>query len=187
MVFLDSNYQFVKKINCENFGIPEQIHGIKVANLCIKLVDYIELELDKESLYLAALIHDIGLGKIDRSLINKNGKLTSEEKLIIKDHSLYSAEMCQEIGLSDEIVSTVLYHHENLDGSGYPEGIGKKEIPVASKILRICDVFVALTSKRPYRDKFTVEESLEIMEGVVNTFDEFLLSNFRNMIFEKND
>jgi putative nucleotidyltransferase with HDIG domain len=182
VIIVDDNFHFVKSISKENFGVPEQIHGIKVANLCVRLAEFIECEINKEDLYLAALIHDIGLGKIDRDIINKSGELDIDEREMVNTHSAHSAEICEEIGFSEEIINTVLYHHENSDGTGYPEGRNSIEIPLGAKILRICDVFVALTSDRPYRGKFSILEAIEVMDEFNENFDSWLFEEFKKMI-----
>lgn len=181
---MDDNFHFAKNISKESFEVPDQIHGIKVANLCVRLAEFIKCDINKEDLYLAALIHDIGLGKIDKDIINKNGKLDNDEREMVNTHSRFSAKICEEIGFNEEIINTVLYHHENSDGSGYPEGRNSKEIPLGAKILRICDVFVALTNDRPYRQKFSVDEAIEVMDEFNENFDIWLFEEFRKMMKE---
>ncbi len=73
--------------------------------------------------------------------------------------------------MSDSICDTVRYHHENYDGSGYPDNLAGEAIPLSSRIIRVCDVFAALTSDRPYRKKFSEEEAIALMIEEINHFD----------------
>ncbi|MGX8728838.1 MAG: HD-GYP domain-containing protein, partial [Lachnospiraceae bacterium] len=71
----------------------------------------------------------------------------------------------------EKICEAVLYHHENFDGSGYPENLSGEEIPLGARIIRVCDVFAALTSDRPYRKHFSIEDALQLMIDEITNFD----------------
>ncbi|SKC58981.1 HD-GYP domain-containing protein [Maledivibacter halophilus] len=104
---------------------------------------------------VAGLLHDIGKTKIDRNILNKPGPLTNAEYEIVKKHSTYGFKIIEKQDISYNIKMAVLMHHERYDGSGYPLRAKNNEINNYAKIVAIADVYDALTSKRPYRDKFS--------------------------------
>jgi len=127
-----------------------------------------------ETIRYAAPMHDVGkIGIPDRILL-KPGKLDSEEWIIMKQHTVIGASILKDSGAEiikmGEIIA--LGHHEKWDGSGYPNKLTGIEIPVVCRICAIADVFDALTSKRPYKEAFSVEKSLAIIrEGKGSHFD----------------
>jgi len=119
-----------------------------------------------KKLYNAALLHDIGKIGIPESILNKNGKLTSEEFEFVKKHPEIGANVVSKIPQLRDLVPIILYHHERTDGSGYPEGLSKDRIPFLARILAVADVFDALVSDRPYRSGITPDEAIRIMENM---------------------
>ncbi|MBU0970798.1 MAG: HD domain-containing protein [Proteobacteria bacterium] len=114
---------------------------------------------------VAGFLHDIGKIKIPRHVINKAGKLSNIEYVLIQSHTAYSTSLLFETQLPRSAMQAILYHHENEDGSGYPCGLSGDQIPLIAKICHIADVFDALTSKRPYKPARTPYEALKIMAG----------------------
>ncbi|HKL00241.1 MAG TPA: HD domain-containing phosphohydrolase [Desulfotignum sp.] len=114
---------------------------------------------------VAGFLHDIGKVKIPKNVINKPGKLNNLEYVIIQSHTAYSISLLFETKLPRSFIEMILYHHENEDGSGYPRGLSRDQIPVLAKICHIIDVFDALTSKRPYKPAKSPFEALTIMAG----------------------
>ncbi len=124
-------------------------------------------------IYLAGLLHDIGKIGIDEAVLRKKGKLTEQEYEYIRKHPLIGAGILREIKQMHDIVPGVLYHHERIDGKGYPGGFAGEQIPLIGKIVGLADGFDAMTSKRTYRDAKTVEQALaEITKGLGTQFDE---------------
>jgi len=114
---------------------------------------------------VSGLLHDIGKIKIPPNILNKNGKLDNLEYIIIQSHTAYSASLLFGTDISRHAMQAILYHHENEDGSGYPTGLSREQIPLIAKICHIADVFDALTSRRPYKEPKTPFEALKIMTG----------------------
>jgi len=128
---------------------------------------------DIHKIYLAGLLHDIGKMGINEAILRKSGKLADEEFEHIHTHPSIGAEILSGMKQMKDIIPGVLYHHERIDGKGYPEGLKGEEIPLIGKIIGIADSFDAMTSKRVYRNAMTVEEALtKIREGLGKQFDE---------------
>ncbi len=134
-----------------------------------------------ESILYAAPLHDIGkIGIPDRILL-KPGKLEPEEWEIMKQHSMIGAGILKQsdsgvIRLAEIIA---LSHHERWDGSGYPRGLAEEDIPLAGRIVAIADVFDALTSKRPYKEAFSLDKAFGIiLEGQGRHFDPAVVDAF---------
>jgi len=102
-------------------------------------------------LELSALLHDIGKIGTRESVLNKEGRLSDEEFLHMKEHVIRGAQILQNIPNMEEVIGGVKYHHEKYDGSGYPEKLKGAEIPIFGRIIAVADTFDAMTSDRPYR------------------------------------
>lgn len=138
------------------------VHAENVARISYEIGLKVELNATElENLFIAAKLHDCGKTMIPYNILNKPGKLTSEEYEIIKKHSMYSAKMLNNIGASNEILKAVLCHHEQFNGCGYPTGIKGEEIPVYSRIIAIADAFDAMTYKRCYGEVKSYKEAIK--------------------------
>ncbi len=148
-------------------------HGICVSNLAYDVGQ--ELKLSQEECYqlaIAGMLHDIGKLRLT-GYINgdEQDPLLIEELKYVRMHSTLGYEELKEQGYSQFVLDSVLYHHENYDGSGYPANLAGEEIPIGARVLRVCDVFCALTSDRPYRKAFETETAIELMIEEVKNFD----------------
>jgi len=126
----------------------------------------------KELGYLvtAALLHDLGKLMIPEPILNKKGRLTAEEYSLMKSHAMMSYDAIRNReDLSAHIKVAVRHHHENVDGTGYPDGVTGDKLTIYAKILHVADVFDALTSKRPYKDAYSTYEALEYLMGNCGT------------------
>lgn len=134
----------------------------------------------------AAPLHDIGKIAIDDSILKKKGKLTDEEFAKIKEHPTIGAQMLddilKEVETNEYLIiarNMAYYHHEKWDGSGYPQGLSKDEIPLSARIMAVADVFDALTSKRTYKDAMPYDKAFAIIEeSSGNHFDPKLVEVF---------
>ena len=141
-------------------------HSLSVAKIVEKMANILNVDLeDFEALMIGARLHDLGkIGVVDRVLL-KPGRLTEEEFSIIKKHPVIGAQILKPISSFEaKIIPIVMYHHEHLDGKGYPEGLKGSSIPFWARLTAVADVFDALTSDRPYRPAMQKEKAFQIIE-----------------------
>ena len=111
----------------------------------------------------AALLHDTGKIAVPEHILNKPGKLTTQEFEVMKTHVTVGADILSGIQFPFPVVPFVRHHHENWDGKGYPDGLKGEQIPLGARILSVVDCFDALTSDRPYRRALSVDQALAIL------------------------
>ena len=129
-----------------------------------------------------ALLHDIGKMAIPDSILLKPGKLTDEERELIKKHPVYAYEMLSPIEFLRPAIDIPHYHHEKWDGTGYPDGLSGENIPLPARIFPVIDVWDALTSDRPYREGLPPEEVRErIKADAGKHFDPKVVEAFMQM------
>ena len=116
-----------------------------------------------QAIKAASLLHDIGKLAIPEHILNKPGRLSPAEYEIMKRHATIGADILSVAGFPFAVAPIVRHHHENWDGSGYPDGRAGDSIPIGSRILAVVDCFDALTSDRPYRPKMEDREALQIL------------------------
>ena len=120
----------------------------------------------------AALLHDLGKLRVPNSILDKNGKLTATEWEIVQEHPMLTRKILCRVRALDGLAAIAAAHHEKLDGSGYPDHLTGKDIPVEARILAIADVYGALTENRPYRAGMSHGEAAAIMKkDVPNKLD----------------
>ncbi len=137
---------------------------------------------EKEIIKNASLLHDIGKIGIKDSVLQKEGKLTPEEYEHIKEHARLTHNILGKVYISknfEDVAEIASSHHEKFDGTGYYRGLKGENIPLGGRILAVCDVFDAITSKRHYRNKMEIKDALRIMlEGKNTHFDENIVNAF---------
>ena len=124
---------------------------------------------EAEALHLAGLLHDLGKVGTPDAILRKDGKLDPDEWAFIHEHPAKGAEVLSHLAAYKDVADIVRYHHERLDGSGYPYGIRDGQIPELSKMLAVADAYHAMTSDRPYRparSSFDALKELRRMSGV---------------------
>lgn len=133
----------------------------------------------------AAALHDIGKAAIDRTILDKKGKLTEEEFKIVKLHTILGENILNKLkAYEDEPLMKYAkqicrHHHERFDGKGYPDGLSGDEIPLAAQVVSVCDVYDALISKRPYKTAYSHEQAvLKIKNGECGVFNPLVLECF---------
>ncbi len=113
-----------------------------------------------KQLEYASLLHDIGVIDVPFEVLSKREKLSAEEFKIIRNHTARSVAFIKPVAFLKPVLPIILYHHERYDGSGYPSGLKKEQIPFGARLLAVVDAFEAMVQERPYRAPFSVEESL---------------------------
>ena len=153
-----------------------------LAVLLAKKLELPENEIDK--LKLAILLYDIGNIMVPEEIFNKKEPLTDEEKDIIRKHPIIAArEILKPISNIQDIIPIIENHHENWDGKGYPSNKAGIEIPITSQIVLLVDAFYAMTQDRPYRQAYTIEEVLKIIEGEAGQrWNEKLVEDFVTVV-----
>ena len=116
-----------------------------------------------EIIRIGAKLHDIGKIGIPEAILRKPGKLTTEERMLIQQHCSLGKKILESVGRFSEFLPIVELHHENPDGSGYPYGLRKDQIPVGVRIVHVADVFDAITSNRAYRPAMPQKQAWKLL------------------------
>jgi len=140
-------------------------HTRRVQESAVQLARVLSVGDDGEiqAIKAAALLHDVGKLAIPEHILNKPGRLTPAEYEIMKRHAPIGADILSVIGFPYAVAPIVRSHHENWDGTGYPDGLAGEQIPIGSRILAVVDCFDALTSNRPYRPRMEDRDALQIV------------------------
>lgn len=159
-------------------------HSDRVAYYASKIGEAMNLsKADVESLKIGGIFHDIGKIGTNDDILLKNSKLDEEEYNEIKKHPLKGANILSAMSMFKDIVPLVEYHHERVDGRGYPHGLTGDEIPQLAKIISVADAFDAMTSDRVYRTKMDLNHAIEQLEKGKNTqFDERVVDTFVELL-----
>ncbi|NHN32448.1 HD-GYP domain-containing protein [Paenibacillus agricola] len=140
-------------------------HNFRVTMYALKLGEELLLKPEQlRALSQGTIVHDVGKIKVPDSILNKPGRLTSEERAIIELHPLQGYEMCRNLGFMKEELDIIRSHHEKWDGTGYPDQLQGEQIPLLSRIVAVADVYDALTSTRSYRQAWSHEEAVQFLK-----------------------
>jgi putative nucleotidyltransferase with HDIG domain len=151
---------FVKAIEVKD--LYTRGHSERVAELSVEVAEELGIPYDERRLTrYAALLHDVGKIGVPLCVINKPGPLDDHEFDLIKQHPTIGAEILRDIDFLSPAIDIVRFHHERLDGKGYPHGIAADELSLIVRIVTAVDAFDAMTSTRSYRRAFSVTEALE--------------------------
>lgn len=162
-------------------------HGIYVSNMAYLLAKEVGLQEARcYELAVAGMLHDIGKVRASKLLYVEQADHNFVVKQInyLRRHPFLGFDLLKNQGYSDFILESILFHHENYDGSGYPSNLSGELIPIGARILRICDVFVALVTKKAYRPAHDVDSALEFMISDVKNFDMKIFLTFMNLVSE---
>ena len=163
-------------------------HQRRVAQLAIAISQQLGFpKKEEEILSLAAQIHDIGKIAIPAELLSKPTKLTLEEFALIKTHSKIGHEILNTFDFGAPVAEIILQHHENIDGSGYPQGMSGENILIEAKIIRVADTIEAMATHRPYRASLGIDTALEEINAKKNSlYDPEVVEACVALIKEKN-
>ncbi len=159
--------------------------NVSVYALCLGA----ELKIEEERLTAlgrSALLHDIGKSKIDPKIVNKEGVLTNEEFEVMKKHPNYGYEVALHYNITDnDILDGIKHHHEKVDGMGYPNHLSDKKLGLFPRIISVCDVFDALTTRRSYKNAMHSYDALMLMKThMASHFDKSILDTFIKMLHD---
>lgn len=164
--------------------VAELTHGMCVSNLAFQVT--CEMGLPPETCHemaVAGMVHDIGKLEIAKYLYSREpDPLTIEELKYVRTHSTMGYAILNERHYSEFVLQSILHHHENYDGSGYPSNLAGEEIPLGARILRVSDTFAALISDRPYRKAFSMEEAVALMIDEIKDFDVGVFLAFQRVV-----
>lgn len=170
----ETSHEYKKKYPIIRPSMAKELaHGICVSNLAFRVGKEMGFSAqDCRELAVAGFLHDIGKLELYKYVRGRESEtLIIEELKYVRRHPGLGARLLEQNGYSGKIVDMVRFHHENCDGTGYPRNLTREEIPMGARILRVCDVFVALTADRPYRKAFDVDTALELMIEEARYYD----------------
>jgi putative two-component system response regulator len=119
----------------------------------------------QEALRQGGVLHDIGKIGIPNEIINKAGRLTDKERIVMNKHPLIGERICEPLKSLRHLLPIIRWHHEKLDGTGYPDGIKGSKFPVPAQILQLSDIYDAITTDRPYHRARTRDSAIEFLHS----------------------
>lgn len=160
--------------------VEEKIHSDRVSQYCRKMGEKLMLSVDQiKELEFAGLMHDIGKITIPDNILDKPGKLTEDEWIIMKKHTINGYNILRSADKYSRLAEYALTHHERWDGSGYPNGLKGEEIPLFSRVISITDAYEAMTADRPYRKAVESKVAIEELYRCAGSqFDKILVDIF---------
>ena len=114
-------------------------------------------------LHAGAMLHDVGKIAVPEAILHKPGRFPPSEYQVMKGHPAVGAHVCQKLKSTPQVLDIVRFHHERLNGTGYPLGLSGSSIPLLARIVTIVDIYDALRSRRCYKEAFSIPESLGIL------------------------
>ncbi len=178
---LDNGFHSLDMQDLRTYDDYTFAHSVNVAIMSCTVGFGINLNQDQlVDLVFSALLHDLGKIDLPVEIINKPGPLTREEYTLVKTHPQKSYEMISDrLDISSMVKNAVLCHHENHDGSGYPNGLSEYNIALLARIIHVTDVYDALTSMRPYKEPYSPYAAIEVLQGGRGTqFDPVMVDAF---------
>lgn len=162
----------------------EFAHSNRVGNICESIASKMNLDKDTVSqMRIAGFIHDIGKIGIDEKILNKPGSLTIDERGEIEKHPEVGWRLLSSAKEFSELAQLILSHHEKWDGSGYPNRLKGKEIPLEARIICVADSYDAMTTDRSYRKGLSKEDAIkELLRCAGTQFDPNIVDVFVNQV-----
>lgn len=186
---MDKSQEHMARGHYLQYTLKEQlVHGMQVSNLAWSVARRMGLSDDFcHQVAVAGMLHDIGKEEISGQIDENQERLVVEEMHYVRLHAAAGYEILKREGYPEEIQKMVLHHHENMDGSGYPDNLSGEKIPLGARIIRVCDVYAALLSDRPYRKGFDQNTAIQLMIEEIKNFDMKIFLTFQRVIHEENN
>ena len=186
---MDKSQERMARGHYLQYTLKEQlVHGMQVSNLAWSVARRMGLSDDScHQVAVAGMLHDIGKEEISGQIDENQERLVVEEMHYVRLHAAAGYEILKREGYPEEIQKMVLHHHENMDGSGYPDNLSGEKIPLGARIIRVCDVYAALLSDRPYRKGFDQDTAIQLMIEEIKNFDMKIFLTFQRVIHEENN
>jgi putative nucleotidyltransferase with HDIG domain len=162
-VYVAAIEALAQAIDAKDQVTSDHIHRVQENSILLARRLGVADDLQIQAIKAASLLHDVGKLAVPEHILNKPGKLSASEFEIMKRHAPVGADILSVIGFPYPVVPIVRHHHENWDGTGYPDGLAGDAIPIGARILQVVDCFDALTSHRPYRPRMEDAEALAIL------------------------
>ncbi|MDR2940429.1 MAG: HD domain-containing protein [Clostridiales bacterium] len=159
-------------------------HSANVKHYSLYLAKYFNFsEADQKKILIAASLHDIGKVAIPDSILQKPGNLTDDEFEVLKKHPVRGAEIISKVKHFNDIADIIRYHHEKVDGTGYPYGLKGEDIPFMAKMVAVADSFDAMTTSRVYRGALDINYAVsEIKRNAGTQFDKDIAGAFAYLV-----
>jgi len=139
-----------------------------------------------KQLEYASLLHDIGIIDVPYAILSKRGGLSDKEFNIVRQHTAHSVALISAVEFLKPVIPIILYHHEKYDGSGYPSGLKKEQIPLGARVLSVVDAFESMVQGRPYRSSLTIDAALnELLKYRGSQFDPKIVDAFLKLASQK--
>ena len=177
-----------KKLPLIQLNLAKEIsHGICVSNLAVRVAQRLGLPEERcHDLAVAGFLHDVGKLELNKYVYgHEKDTLVIEELKYVRMHADIGARILRDCGYPEMLAEWIHCHHENCDGSGYPRNFTKEEIPLEARIIRVCDVFAALTADRSYRKAFDVDTAVELMIEESKNYDIKVFLAFLDVVHEE--
>ena len=168
---------------------PYNHHGSKVAEFCEKMLSLMDTHLSEHELTMlkyGARLHDVGKIFIEDGTLNAHGLLTNHQLAVVRTHTTQGFHLSLAMGFDPIICKIIRSHHENMDGSGYPDGLAGDAIPLFARMVRVADTFDAMTSVRAYRKAASETDALMLLEAEAERlFDPFVVQLLKKVLSSK--
>jgi len=184
--YLNMFRSFVKFIDAKDAYTG--LHSISVSEYVTMILAEMNIDIsEKEDIIIAANLHDIGKIGVPEKILNKPGRLTTEEFDKMKQHPIIGESLIGEINGYETISKMIRHHHERYDGTGYPDNLKGENIPIGSRIIAVADAFDAITTDRVYQSKRGREEAINILKKESGIqFDKNIVDVFVNSLLNTN-